>query len=70
MPYAAVGRMRVNAEGDILATSKTAAFRLTDRSSINRYTAGVRLSLLVPKLVIEMTQAEVRSYAAKISIGF
>jgi hypothetical protein len=70
MPYAAVGRMRVNARGDIPATSKTAAFRLTDRSSINRYTAGVRLSLLVPKLVIEMTQAEVRSYAAKVSIGF
>jgi hypothetical protein len=70
MPYAAVGRMRVNAEGDIPSTSRTAAFRLTDKSSINRYTAGVRLSLLVPKLVIEMTQAEVRSYAAKVSIGF
>jgi hypothetical protein len=69
-PYAAVGRMRLNAQGDVPATLKTAAFRLTDKSSVNRYTAGVRLSLLVPKLVVEVTQAEVRSYAAKVSIGF
>ncbi len=69
-PYVAIGRMRVNAQGDIPATLHSSAFRLTDRSNLNRYTAGVRLSLLVPKLVIETTQAEVRSYAAKISIGF
>lgn len=69
-PYAAVGRMRINAQGDIPATLKSAAFRLSDRSSFNRYTAGVRLSLMVPKLVLEVTQAEVRSYAAKVSIGF
>ena len=69
-PYAAVGRMRVNAQGDVPATSRTTAFTLTDKSSLNRYTVGVRLSLLVPKLVVEATQAEVRSYAAKISIGF
>ena len=69
-PYAAVGRMRINAQGDVPATSRTHAFTLTDKSSMNRYTVGVRLSLLVPKLVVEATQAEVRSYAAKISIGF
>ena len=69
-PYAAVGRMRVNAQGDVPATLHTTAFTLTDKSSLNRYTVGVRLSLLVPKLVVEATQAEVRSYAAKISIGF
>jgi hypothetical protein len=69
-PYAAVGRMRVNAQGDVPATTHSAAFSLKDRSNLNRYTAGVRLSLLVPKLVVEVTQAEVRSYAAKISIGF
>ncbi|MDP9360962.1 MAG: hypothetical protein M3P29_05865, partial [Acidobacteriota bacterium] len=68
-PYAAVGRMRVNAQGDVPATSRTKAFTLSDRSDLNRYTVGVRLSLLVPKLVVEATQAEVRSYAAKISIG-
>jgi hypothetical protein len=69
-PYAAVGRMRINAQGDVPATTRTTAFTLTDKSSFNRYTAGVRLSLLVPKLVVEVTQAQVRSYAAKISIGF
>jgi hypothetical protein len=70
MPYAAIGRMRINAQGDVPATLHSQAFTLTDRSNMNRYTVGVRLSLLVPKLVLEATQAEVRSYAAKISIGF
>jgi hypothetical protein len=69
-PYAAIGRMRIDARGDVPATTRTTAFTLTDKSSLNRYTVGVRLSLLVPKLVVEATQAEVRSYAAKISIGF
>ena len=69
-PYAAVGRMRINAQGDVPATTHTTAFTLTDKSSFNRYTVGVRLSLLLPKLVVEATQAEVRSYAAKVSIGF
>ena len=69
-PYAAIGRMRVDARGDVPATTRTTAFTLTDKSSLNRYTVGVRLSLLVPKLVVEATQAAVRSYAAKVSIGF
>ena len=51
-------------------TISTTAFTLTDKSSLNRYTVGVRLSLFLPKLVVEATQAEVRSYAAKVSIGF
>lgn len=67
-PYAAVGRQRTNATGTITATAGTVT--LTDRSNINRYTAGLRFSLLVPKIVLEATQAEVRSYAAKISVGF
>src|ERR1051326_5259598 len=67
-PYAAVGRQRTNAPGTINSSSTT--FTLQDTSNINRYTAGVRFSLLVPKIVLEATQAEVRSYAAKISVGF
>ena len=67
-PFAAVGRQRTNATGTVTASSQT--FTLDDRSNINRYTAGVRFSLLVPKIVVEVTQAEVRSYAAKISVGF
>src|SRR5258708_17895368 len=54
MPYAAVGRMRIDARGDVLVGLHTpTTFTLTDKSSLNRYTVGVRLSLLVPKLVIE-----------------
>jgi hypothetical protein len=69
-PYGAIGQMRTNASGDVPATTRTPSFRLSDKSTMLRYTAGVRISLLVPKLVIEATQAEVRSYAAKVSIGF
>jgi len=72
-PYAAVGRQRTNATGTVPSSVPTvlpADRTLTDTSNITRYTAGVRFSLLVPKIVIEATQAEVRSYAAKISVGF
>ena len=65
-PFAAVGRMRTDARGSI----DTQNFTLKDKSSINRYTAGLRVSLFVPKLVLEATQAEQRSYSAKISVGW
>lgn len=64
MPYGAIGRMRTDARGAVNTTI------LTDRSNINRYTLGLRLSLFLPKFVIEATQAEERSYAAKVSVGF
>jgi hypothetical protein len=70
MPYGAVGRMRTDSRGTIPATSRTPEFTLTDRGDFNRYTLGVRFSLVIPKLAVEATQAQVRSYAAKISIGF
>lgn len=70
-PYAAVGRMRTNAEGTIpLITVLPAEIKLEDKSSTNRYTVGVKISLLFPKIVVEATQAEERSYAAKVSFGF
>lgn len=69
-PYGAVGRMRVDARGTIPATSTTPEIVLSDESDVDRFTLGVRLSLFIPKIVIEATQAEVRSYAAKVSIGF
>jgi hypothetical protein len=72
-PYAAVGRMRTDAEGFItgnLPPTPTPIPALTDQFDTNRYTVGVKLSLLLPKLVIEATQAEERSYAAKVSFGF
>jgi hypothetical protein len=63
-PYAAVGRTKLDAEGRISPTVS-----LTDDSAGNRYTLGVKLSLLIPKIIVEATQGEERSYAAKVSFG-
>ena len=71
-PYAAVGRMRIDAEGHVrnIPSGGTLPIPvLTDEFDTNRYTVGVKLSLLLPKFVIEATQAEERSYAAKVSFG-
>jgi len=68
-PYAAVGRARSDAEGRIPLTNGT-TLTLADQHDTNRYTVGVKLSMLLPKLVVEATQAEERSYAAKVSFGF
>jgi hypothetical protein len=63
-PYGAVGIARSDAEGRVATTT------LTDESTANRITLGVKLSLLIPKIVVEATQGEERSYAAKVSFGF
>lgn len=68
-PYGAIGRQRSDAEGVIPASGTRPEIRLTDKSDVNRITVGVRLSLLLPKIVFEATQGEERSYAAKISFG-
>ena len=68
-PYVAVGRMR--ADTSAIRSTGPAALDTPIRheSDFNRFTAGVRISLMVPKIVIEATQAEERSYAAKIAFG-
>lgn len=63
-PYGAIGRMRVDSTGRITDT-----ITMTNEADMNRVTVGVRLSLLVPKIVIEATQADERVYSAKISFG-
>jgi hypothetical protein len=68
MPYAAYGRMRTNATGTIHVG--TLSTTLHDASNLNRLTVGLRVSLFFPKIIVEATQAEVRSYAAKVSFGF
>ncbi|HJW92841.1 MAG TPA: hypothetical protein VJ901_04425 [Thermoanaerobaculia bacterium] len=65
-PYVSVGRMTSDARGSVDSVN----FTLKDKSTMNRYSAGVRISMLVPKLVIQATQAEQRSYSAKISFGW
>lgn len=72
-PYGAIGRMRSNASASVTRTpplGPPVTVSLDDRSNINRYTAGVRLSLVVPRIAVEVTKAEVTSYAAKVSFGF
>ena len=71
-PYAAIGRARTDSEGFITDPSGDVMPipALVDEFETNRYTVGVKLSLLLPKFVIEATQAEERSYAAKVSFGF
>jgi hypothetical protein len=64
MPYAGIGRMRVDSTGTISPT-----LTLQDEADMNRVTVGVRFSLLLPKFVVEATQADERVYSAKISIG-
>lgn len=68
-PYAAVGRMRADTSATRPSDPLALQLPLTHESDFNRYTAGVRISLMIPKIVIEATQAEERSYAAKISFG-
>lgn len=67
-PYAAIGRARSDATGRI-ELPDASTFTLTDEADSNRITIGLRLSLLIPKIVIEATQGEERSYAAKVSFG-
>ncbi len=70
-PYGAIGRQRVDARGDVNQLPNVVATPpLKEKSDFNRITLGVRLSLIVPKFDVEVTQGEVRSYAAKISVGF
>ncbi|MFZ2492595.1 MAG: hypothetical protein WA208_14040 [Thermoanaerobaculia bacterium] len=68
-PYGAIGRMRSDAEGVIPASGLRPEIRLTDEGDFNRMTVGVRLSFFLPKIVIEATQGEERSYAAKVAFG-
>src|SRR5688500_2561874 len=68
-PYAAAGRMRTDTSATRFDHEPTLRNQLIHESDFNRFTAGVRISLMIPKIIVEATQAEERSYAAKISFG-
>ena len=68
-PYAAAGYVRTDAEGHVNDAEGNQLLRLEDEFQNERITVGVRLSLLVPRIVVEATQGEERTYAAKISLG-
>lgn len=65
-PYVAIGQARSDARG---TTPAPVARTLRDQFDSQRVTLGVKLSLLIPKIVVEATQGEERSYAAKVSFG-
>ncbi len=68
-PYAAAGIARTESVGRIPETALSPAMVLEDEFDQERFTVGLRISMLVPKLVIEATQAEDLTYAAKFSLG-
>ncbi|HXI14575.1 MAG TPA: hypothetical protein VNM92_18310 [Thermoanaerobaculia bacterium] len=70
-PYAGVGMMRTNATGTIPLSLVPGGLTRTleDESDHNRFTLGVKVSILLPKIVIEATQGKDRTYAAKVSLG-
>jgi hypothetical protein len=68
-PYAAIGQARSDAHGELSVQTPIAVI-LDDEDTSTRITVGAKLSLLLPKIVVEATQAEERSYSAKLSFGF
>lgn len=68
-PYAGVGMTRVDSEALIPATAVTDELLLSDELDDERITVGVRLSLLLWKIVVEATEASERTYAAKFSFS-
>jgi len=66
-PYAAAGVTRFQSHGRV--EQGTVNLDLSDRSDHSRVTVGLRFSLFVPKIVVEATQGEERTYSAKISLG-
>ncbi len=69
-PYGGYGRMRSDATGTIPAAGAFPGLTLHDQSDIDRMTLGLRLNLVAVRIGLEATQAEERSYSAKVSFGF
>ncbi len=70
-PYVGAGRMRTSATGTIPLSLLPGGMSRTleDESDQDRFTLGVKVSILLPKIVVEATQGKDRTYAAKVSIG-
>ena len=70
-PYGAIGMARSDAEARVVRQPLSGPLPviLTDEATMNRITVGVKLSLFIPKIVVEATQGDERSYAAKVSFG-
>lgn len=69
-PYAAAGYARHDAEGRLAAIPDGPEVFISDEGNMQRFTVGMKISFFIPKLVVEATQGEELSYAAKVSLGF
>lgn len=69
-PYAAAGIVQTSASGEVRGADGVLLRRLEDDFQTERITLGVRISLLVPKIILEATEGDERTYAAKVSLGF
>lgn len=68
-PYVAAGMSRTEADGEIPPFETFEGRLFEETMEQQRVTVGLRLSLLVPKIVVEVTEGEDRTYSAKISFG-
>lgn len=68
-PYVGGGVMRIKSTGVIEPIGEFPGLELSDEFDERRVTVGVKFSMLVMKFVVEATQAEERTYAAKFSFG-
>ncbi|HEU4889073.1 MAG TPA: hypothetical protein VFV49_14405 [Thermoanaerobaculia bacterium] len=69
-PYAAAGYARHSGTANVLSLGAAPSYVLDTDGNMNRYTLGLKVSMFIPKLVVEATQGEERSYAAKVAFGF
>jgi hypothetical protein len=67
-PYIGAGIARSESEGRIVVPGFEET--LVSNTEKARYTAGLQISLLIPKIVVEVTEGDVRSWSAKFSFGF
>lgn len=68
-PYIGAGMMRVKSNGIIEPIGEYPGAELSDDFDEQRVTVGLKFSLLVMKFVLEGTQSEETTYAAKVSFG-
>lgn len=69
-PYVAAGYAKYQADAVVPSFGVAPPRSLEDEGNMNRFTLGVKISMFIPKLVVEATQGEERSYAAKVAFGF
>lgn len=66
-PYAAIGFAR--SDGRCLVTVPTGTLELEDEATTSRFTAGLKVSLFIPKIVVEVVHGEEVSFSAKVAFG-